>query len=60
MEALPVSFLDQDGSKDVLQGRLLPLMRGLHEGVQGCQREALLVQLQELRGQVTQGGQPHR
>lgn len=59
-EALPFGFLDQDGPEDVLKGCLLLLVGWLHERVQGRQREALLVQLQELGGQVSQGGQPHR
>lgn len=34
-EDLPVSFLDQDGPEDMLEGCLLPLMGRLHERVQG-------------------------
>ena len=58
-EALPVGFLDQDGPEDALEGCLLLLVGWLHKRVQGHQQEALLVQVQELGGQVSQGGQPH-
>lgn len=51
---LPAGFLDQDGPEDVLQGYLLLPARRLHKRVQGGQREALLVQLQQLVRQIPQ------